>query len=43
MPTKGVKEPGKDSLSTYDGAAEVNEEDYKPGQLRKAGIDVKEE
>ncbi|HET6403688.1 MAG TPA: hypothetical protein VFH78_03500 [Candidatus Thermoplasmatota archaeon] len=37
MPAKGVKAPGHDSVATYDSSAEVNEEDYKEGQLRKAG------
>jgi len=37
MPEKGTKEPGHDSLATLDTAAEVNERDYKEGQLRKAG------
>lgn len=34
---KGTKEPGNDALATLDSSAEVNEEDYKEGQLRKAG------
>jgi hypothetical protein len=42
MPEKGVKEAGKDSLSTYDSSAEVSEEDYKPGQRRKSGQDVED-
>lgn len=29
--------PGTDSLPALDTAAEVNERDYKEGQLRKAG------
>lgn len=40
MPTKGIKEPGNDSLATFDSSAEVSEADYKPGQRRKAGQDV---
>jgi hypothetical protein len=43
MPTKGTKEAGNDSLSTFDSSAEVNEEDYKPGQRRKSGQDVESE
>lgn len=34
---KGVKEAAIDSAAKADGSAEVSEEDYKEGQLRKGG------
>lgn len=37
MPEKGTKTPGDDALATLDTSAEVDEKDYKEGQLRKAG------
>lgn len=41
MPQKGVKEPGTDSLKHYDSSAEVSDQDYKEGERRRSGVDVK--
>lgn len=43
MPQKGVKQPGTDSLKDHDPSAEVSDEDYKEGERRRSGADVKKE